>query len=75
MGNTKHGGGFVLVWGCISATGVGKLHIINGIIDHKVDIEILKENLHVSTQKLEISGNYIFQHDNDPKRTAYNTKQ
>jgi len=71
----KHGGGSVLVWGCMSATGVGKLHIINGIMDHKMYIEILKENLHVSTQKLEISDNYIFQHDNDPKHTAYNTKQ
>jgi len=70
----KHGGS-VLVWGCMSATGVGKLHIINGIMDHKMYIEILKENLHVSTQKLEISDNYIFQHDNDPKHTAYNTKQ
>jgi len=71
----KHGGGSVLVWGCMSATGVGKLYIINGIMDHKMYIEILKENLHVSTQKLEISDNYIFQHDNDPKHTAYNTKQ
>jgi len=58
-----------------SATGVGKLHIIDGIMDHKIYIEILKENLHVGTQKLEISDNYIFQHDNDPKHTAYNTKQ
>jgi len=44
------------------------------IIDHKIYIKILKENLHVSTQKLEISDNYIFQHD-DPKHTTYNTKQ
>jgi len=56
----------------MSATGVGKLHIIDGIMDHKIYIEILKENLHVGTQKLEISDNYIFQYDNDPKHTAYN---
>ncbi|VVC27140.1 Paired domain,Homeobox domain-like,Winged helix-turn-helix DNA-binding domain [Cinara cedri] len=27
----KHGGGNVLVWGCMSATGVGNLVFINGI--------------------------------------------
>jgi len=40
-----------------------------------MDIEILKEKFHVSTQNLVISDNYSFQHDNDPKHTAYNTKQ
>jgi len=30
----KHSDGSVLVWGCMSATGVGKLHIIDGIMDH-----------------------------------------
>jgi len=37
--------------------------------------EILKKNLHVSTQKLRIVDNYIFQHDNDPKHIAYNIKR
>ena len=58
----------------MNAAGVSNLHIIDGIMDHKMYIEILKENLSVSTQKLEIVDN-IFQHDNDPKHTAYNTKQ
>jgi len=45
----RHGSGSVLVWGCMSATGVSKLHIIDDIMDYKIYIEILKENLHVST--------------------------
>jgi len=32
----KHCGDYVLVWRCTSSTRVGKLHIIDGIIDHKI---------------------------------------
>ncbi len=28
----KHGGGSVLMWGCMSAAGVGELHFIDGIM-------------------------------------------
>lgn len=70
----KHGGGSVLVWGCMSATGVGNLQIIDGIMDHKKYIDILKTNLHPSVQKMGISDNFIFTQDNDPKHTAQNTK-
>jgi transposase len=70
----KHGGGSVMVWGCMSAAGVGKLHIIEGIMDHKMYIRILKDNLSASAEKLGLQGTYIFQQDNDPKHTAQNTK-
>jgi hypothetical protein len=41
----KHGGGSVMVWGCFSAIGVGKLVFIdgNGIMDQHVYREILKK--------------------------------
>ncbi len=29
----KYGGGSVLMWGCMSAAGVGELHFIDGIIN------------------------------------------
>ncbi len=29
----KHGGGSVLMWGCMSAAGVGELHFIDGIMN------------------------------------------
>lgn len=70
----KHGGGSVLVWGCMSAAGVGNLQIIDGIMDHKKYIDILKTHLQPSVQKMGIAENFIFTQDNDPKHTAHNTK-
>lgn len=73
-GTVKHGGGSVLVWGCMSATGVGSLVFIEGIMDHKVYIDILKTHLESSVTKLGIRDTYIFSQDNDPKHTAFNTR-
>lgn len=70
----KHGGGSVLVWGCMSSAGVGSLDFIDGIMDHQQYIDILKRNLLPSAQKLGIRNNFIFMQDNDPKHTAFNTK-
>ena len=33
MATDKHGGGFMLVWGCMAASGVRKLVFINGKMD------------------------------------------
>lgn len=35
----KHGGGSIMVWGCVSAKGVGPLKIIEGIMDKKMSDE------------------------------------
>ncbi len=40
----KHGGGSVLMWGCMSAAGVGELHFIDGIMNSQMYCSILKEN-------------------------------
>lgn len=66
----KHGGGSVMAWGCFSAAGVGNLHFIDGIMDAKKYIAILKENLHEIARKLGLNDRFIFQQDNDPKHTA-----
>lgn len=70
----KHGGGSVLVWGCMSAAGVGKLHIIDSIMDHRMYIDILKENLKSNATEMSLESDFIFQQDNDPKHTVHNTK-
>lgn len=72
--SVKHGGGSQMVWGCMSANGVGELHFIDGIMDHKMYIEILKQNLHKSVEKMGLSDNYVFTQDNDPKHVALNTR-
>lgn len=70
----KYGGGSVMVWGCMSASGVGKLVFIDGKMDQYVYKNILEENLLASARKLNIEADWIFQHDNDPKHTARSVK-
>ncbi|GFS77498.1 transposable element Tcb1 transposase [Trichonephila clavipes] len=70
----KHGGGSVMVWGCMASNVVENLVFIDGIMDHKLYIDILNNNLKESAKKLGLDGNFIFQLDNDPKHTARNVK-
>lgn len=70
----KHGGGGVMVWGCMSAKGVGKLTFIESTMDQYGYLNILKENLKQSAQQLNLGQDYWFQQDNDPKHTAQNVK-
>lgn len=59
-----------MVWGCMSAAGVGNLHFIDGILNKDVYVDILKQNVKQSATKLGISNNFAFYQDNDPKHTA-----
>ncbi|GFX23802.1 transposable element Tcb1 transposase [Trichonephila clavipes] len=67
----KHGGGSVMVWGCMAVSGVGKLVFIDGIMHKMVYLTILQNNLKESADKLGLGSNFIFQQDNDPKHTAF----
>jgi hypothetical protein len=40
----KHGGGIIMLWGCISSAGTGKLVGIEGIMDSAKYREILEGN-------------------------------
>ena len=61
----KHGGGSVLMWGCMSAAGVGELHFIDGIMNSQMYCSILKEKMLPSN--LALGCGALFHHDNDPK--------
>lgn len=65
----KHGGGNVLVWGCFSKNGVGNLIRIEGKMTGVSYVEILRENLFISVEKMKLE-HFIFQQDNDPKHTS-----
>lgn len=65
----KHGGGNTIVWGCFSASGVGDLTEIKGILTAEGYEEILQHNAIPSGFRL-IGAGFTFQHDNDPKHTA-----
>lgn len=47
-----------------------KINFIDGNMDRYVYLNILREHLKQSVQKLVLEGKYIYQQDNDPKHTA-----
>ncbi|GFX68349.1 transposable element Tc1 transposase [Trichonephila clavipes] len=67
------GGGGLMVCECMAASGVGNIVVINGIMDLLHYIQILKENLCASTEKLGIKD-YQFYQDNDLKHSAQNAR-
>ena len=66
----KHGGGKMMVWGCMGWNGVGRLVEVQGIMDAKQYVEILEDGIPTSLEKLELEQEtFYFQQDNDPKHT------
>ena len=67
----KHGGGSIMVWGCMSWAGVGNLYRIDGIMNSQVYLDILDLQLldTIGRQDLD-EAQVIFQHNNDPKHTS-----
>jgi transposase len=63
----KHGGGNIMVWGCMSVHGVGNLVRIDGGLDAQLYCKILEEDLASSVEFYgENLEDFIFQQDNDP---------
>ncbi len=56
----KHGGGSILMWGCMSAAGVGELHFIDGSMNSQMYCSILKEKMLPSLRPL--GHRALFQH-------------
>ncbi|KAI4904687.1 hypothetical protein NFI96_006145, partial [Prochilodus magdalenae] len=71
----KHGGGGIMLWGCVSAHGTGRLHCVKERMTGAMYCEILGSNLLPSVRALKMGRGWVFQHDNDPKHTARITKE
>ncbi|XDV52100.1 hypothetical protein PO909_020865 [Leuciscus waleckii] len=71
----KHGGGSIMLWGCFSAHGTGRLHCIKERMTGAMYCEILGNNLPPSVRALKMGRGWVFQRDNDPKHTARITKE
>ncbi|KAL0148615.1 hypothetical protein M9458_056055 [Cirrhinus mrigala] len=71
----KHCGGSIMLWGCFSAAGTGRLVATEGKMNAAKYRDILDENLLQSAQDLRLGRRFTFQQDNDPKHTAKITKE
>jgi len=72
----KHGGGNIMVWGCLTSQGVGNLCRIDGGLDAELYCRILEEDWKGTLDYYHLDrAEVIFQHDNDPKHTAKRTKR
>ncbi len=67
----KHGGGSVMVWGCMRAAGTGEQQLIEGTMNANMYCDILKQSMIPSLRRLGCRAG--FQHDNDPKHTSKRT--
>ncbi|KAG2470074.1 TCB1 transposase, partial [Polypterus senegalus] len=71
----KHDGGSIMLWGCFSAAGTGRLVRIKGKMTAAIYRDILDENLLQSTLDHRLGRRFIFQQHNDPKHTAKISKE
>ncbi len=64
----------IMVWGGMTAHGVGNLYKIEGILEQNQYHQIIRHQLMPSARRLFNNRNWTFQEDNDPKHTANSTK-
>ena len=62
----KHGGGGIMVWGCMTANGIGLLCDVKGSLNGRSYIDILDNNLIPSIHLHALTNNCQFQQDNAP---------
>lgn len=67
----KHGGGSIMVWGCIAYYGAGLLKECQGHIKAADYLSIIKSTMQELVEHIQFPDNkFIFQHDNAPVHTA-----
>jgi DDE superfamily endonuclease len=70
-GTVKFGGGSIMLWGCMTAKGVGYACRIDGSMDAQLYTEILDDEFLKTLGDYELDvGEIVFQQDNDPKHTS-----
>jgi transposase len=70
-GTVKFGGGSLMMWGCMTAKGVGYACKIDGRMDAELYKSILEDDLLQTLEYYDLEpSEIIFQQDNDPKHTS-----
>ncbi|KAG2462898.1 TCB1 transposase, partial [Polypterus senegalus] len=79
--SVKHGGGSVMAWACMAASGTGTLVFIDDVtqdrssrMNSEVFRDILSAQIQLNAVKL-IGQHFMIQMDNDPKHTAKATQE
>jgi transposase len=76
QGTVKHGGGHIMLWGCITAFGIGHFCKIEGMMNAEVYTDILNDELLNTMDMYHLDrDNTLFQQDNDPKHTSRLAKE
>ncbi len=60
----------LMVWGCISAYGMGSLHVLEGTMNAESYIKVLEQRMLPSRRRLFQGRHCVFQQDNAKPRTA-----
>ncbi|GJP34537.1 hypothetical protein CLOM_g18972 [Closterium sp. NIES-68] len=67
----KHGGGCLMIWGCMTYEGASFMCKIDGRMDGPLYLNILQDELKNTIDFYELSpSDVIFQHDNEPKHKS-----
>lgn len=76
QGTYKHGGGSLMLWGCMTWNGTGQACKIDGTLDSTLYCEILSDNLLGTAEYYQMDRDFfVFQQDNDPKHTSRQAKE
>ena len=70
MPTVKHGGGSLMIWGCMSGLGVGQVYRCEGTMRQDQYIWVLRNHMLPSASSLYGEGAYLFQQDNAPCHKA-----
>ena len=71
----KHGGGRIMIWGCMTWEGVGYMCKIEGNLNQELYLNILQDELCQTIDFFSFEPSQImFQQDNDPKHTAHSVR-
>ena len=75
-GTVKFGGGSLMMWGCMTAQGIGYACRINGHMDAQLYMHILDDEFLRTLEYYRLDvDKIIFQQDNDPKHTSHIARQ